>query len=175
MKKLIVAIMASLLLLSCGSARQSKVTLIVTTGDLVRAEKSGSVREINSEKTDFTVSDKEQRQAIRGFGGAFNEQGWDALLALQEKDRDAVMRYIFSPEEANLSWGRIPIGASDYAMDRYTLAPVADDFEMSQFSIARDEKLLIPYVKAALAVRPDLKLWASALDSPDLDEGQQRL
>ena len=39
-------------------------------------------------------------------------QGWDALLALQEKDRDAVMRYIFSPEEANLSWGRIPIGAS---------------------------------------------------------------
>jgi glucosylceramidase len=166
MKKLILTIMASLLLLSCGNAKQGKITLAVTTSKLVRVDKSEAVKDITGEKTDFTVSGKEKRQTIRGFGGAFNEQGWDALLSLPDKDRDAVVRYIFSPEEANLSWGRIPIGASDYAMDRYTLAPVADDFEMSQFSIARDEKLLIPYVKAALAVRPDLKLWASAWTPP---------
>lgn len=166
MKKLVLTILISLLLISCGNAKQGKVTLIVTTGDLVRADQSALVRETGADTTDFTVARKDKRQTIRGFGGAFNEQGWDALLALPAEDRDAVMRSIFSPEEANLSWGRIPIGASDYAMDRYTLAPVEGDFEMSQFSIARDEKLLIPFVKAALAVRPDLQLWASAWTPP---------
>ena len=32
---------------------------------------------------------------------------------------------------------------------------------MASFSIARDRQKLIPFIKAALKVKPDLRLWAS--------------
>jgi glucosylceramidase len=64
-------------------------------------------------------------------------------------------------EGANFTFGRIPIGASDYAMSWYTFAETAGDYAMEKFSIARDRKMMIPYIKAALQVKPDLHLWAS--------------
>ncbi len=107
----------------------------------------------------------EPAQRIAGFGGAFNEAGWKALHALSPERRDAAMRAAFGPGGLDLGIGRIPIGASDYALSRYALAPEGD-YAMEGFSLSRDEELLIPYVKAALALRPDLWLWASAWSPP---------
>jgi glucosylceramidase len=67
------------------------------------------------------------------------------------------------------TWGRIPIGASDYAMARYTLNETANDLSMENFSIEHDknpEYGLIPYIKAAQAVKPDLRCWASPWTPP---------
>jgi glucosylceramidase len=159
-----------MLALACASAlgQVKGVRLIVTTGTSVRAEMDGlvSLSQASTAPKDFSVEVGNRKQAMRGFGGAFNEQGWVALQALDEKTRQALIKSIFDPSEANLSWGRIPIGASDYALDRYSLSPVANDFEMKSFSLERDRKYLIPYVKAAVAVRPDLKLWGSAWSPP---------
>ncbi|HET7538643.1 MAG TPA: glycoside hydrolase family 30 beta sandwich domain-containing protein, partial [Polyangiaceae bacterium] len=41
-----------------------------------------------------------------------------------------------------------------------------DDYTMSSFTLAQDKKLLIPYIKAGLAIKPDLKLWASPWTPP---------
>jgi glucosylceramidase len=57
-------------------------------------------------------------------------------------------------------WGRVPIEADGYALDRYTHDEVPDDFAMDAFSIARDEQYLIPYIEGALEFAPDLRLWA---------------
>ena len=46
-------------------------------------------------------------------------------------------------------------------MSWYTLDETAGDYAMANFSIARDREKLIPYIKAALQVRPDIHLWAS--------------
>jgi len=67
---------------------------------------------------------------------------------------------------AGFSYGRIPIGASDYAIDRYTLSDRADDYMMESFSIERDRQRLLPYVPAALAINPRLRLWASPWTPP---------
>jgi len=67
---------------------------------------------------------------------------------------------------AGFTIGRVPIGASDYALDRYSLAPVAGDYQMEHFSIDRDRRLLIPYIRAALGINPDLVLWASPWSPP---------
>ncbi len=114
------------------------------------------------------VIDRDQpQQVITHFGGAFNEQGWDALSVLTPADRDAVLRALFDGEVGlGFDYCRLPIGASDYALDRYTLDESAADYSMAHFSIERDERRLIPYVKAAQRVRPDLKLWASAWTPP---------
>jgi len=74
-------------------------------------------------------------QTVEGFGGAFNEKGWHALSVLDERQRRDVMRRLFDPAEGlGFSVCRVPIGASDYALDRYTLNEAAGDYEMKQFS-----------------------------------------
>lgn len=111
-----------------------------------------------------------ERQKWIGFGGTFNEAGWDALSVLSQEERDRAIKLLFSPAEgANFAWGRIPLGASDYALSRYTLDDTPnnqEDPEMEHFSIARDQMALIPYIKAAQAVKSDIKFWASPWTPP---------
>jgi glucosylceramidase len=106
-------------------------------------------------------------QEIDGWGGCFNERGWQAMEALSFFDRDALMKELFDPKGGlKLNLGRTPIGASDYAIELYSLNETAGDYEMKHFSIARDKEKLIPYIKAAQKLRPDLKLWASPWSPP---------
>ena len=118
-------------------------------------------------KADVTVLPHVARQVIEGFGGAFNEQGWQALSVLGAAQRKEVMRQLFDPVAGlGFSVCRVPIGASDYALDRYTLNETAGDFEMKHFSIERDRQHLIPYIREAMAIQPKLRLWASAWTPP---------
>jgi glucosylceramidase len=114
-----------------------------------------------------TVNDTPLRK-WKGFGGTFNEAGWDALKELTAEERDRAIRLLFSPSEgANFKWGRIPMGASDYALSRYTLCDecTPDNVE-TNFSIARDELDLIPYILAAKAVKSDILFWGSPWTPP---------
>ena len=66
---------------------------------------------------DVTVNDTSTAQTWEGFGGAFNEMGWSYLSMLSASDRDTAIRLLFGADGARLAFGRIPIGASDYAME----------------------------------------------------------
>lgn len=112
-------------------------------------------------KTDIELFPEKKLQRIDGFGGCFNELGWEALLTLSPDERQKVLEQLFSPDGANFTICRVPIGASDYALSYYSYDDVPDDFAMENFSIARDRYILIPYLKAAKQIRPDLKLWGS--------------
>lgn len=149
-----------------GENPEGKISYIITSGDQIRVEKNELVKSLRSARADFTVSTSNAKQTLQGFGGAFNEHGWVTLCKLNTSERQKVLTAIFSTNEANLSYGRIPIGASDYALERYTLAPVKDDFEMKNFTLERDHLYLIPYIKAAQTIRPDIKLWGSAWSPP---------
>jgi glucosylceramidase len=123
---------------------------------------------ITSDATaDLTVDETTTYQTWSGFGGAFNEVGWDVLSLLNPAERECAMRLLFDANAgAGFTYGRIPIGASDYALDRYTLDEVPGDYAMESFSIERDRRLLVPYVRAALAINPALHLWASPWTPP---------
>lgn len=113
------------------------------------------------------VNSKLRQQVIDGWGGCFNERGQKALEALTPQQRAGVMRSLFDPKTGlKLNMGRTPIGASDYAVDLYSLNETPGDYAMKNFNIARDQQLLIPYIKAALAIRPDLKMWAVPWSPP---------
>jgi glucosylceramidase len=108
-----------------------------------------------------------QYQLIEGFGGCFNELGFEALNLLTEEDRAQVLYSLFHPEgDHKFSICRLPIGASDYALEWYSLNDVDGDYTMEHFSIERDRKYLIPYIKEALQLNPDLKLFASPWSPP---------
>lgn len=117
---------------------------------------------VTSGTADLTVDARTTFQRFDGFGGTFNEAGWDALSVLSAQDVTNALKLLFDAREgANFVYGRLPIGASDYALSWYTLAETPNDYTMTNFSIARDRQALIPYIKAALQVRPDIRLWAS--------------
>lgn len=133
----------------------------------------------DSSTADIVVHTSDMKQTINGFGGSFNEKGWEALQLLSEEDRDKVMKSLFD-EKSGLGFSicRVPIGASDYALNRYTLNEHVNDYAMNKFSIERDKKHLIPYVRAAMEYQDDLKIWASAWtpptwmkDNKDFDSG----
>ena len=132
--------------------------------------KEGTLTPMSSGSATITVDPKNRLQKWIGFGGTFNEAGWDALSVLPDADRQRAIRLLFSSTEgANFAWGRLPLGASDYAMDRYTLDDTpqnAPDPTMEHFSIERDKLRLIPFIKAAQAVKGDIKFWASPWTPP---------
>jgi len=133
-------------------------------------------------EADITIDLLSLKQEIDGFGGAFNEKGWEALLLLTPEERDKVMKELFDPQEgAKFNICRVPIGASDYAISRYTLDETENDFDMEDFSIERDKKYLIPYINAAMEYKPDLKIWGSVWTPPtwmktngDFDSGDMK-
>lgn len=126
---------------------------------------TGKIETVAAGTATVTVDAGTKHQQFVGFGGCFNEMGWDALSVLTAEDVTKAMTLLFDAKAgANFLYGRLPMGASDYSMSWYTLDDTtgsATDYAMDQFSIARDKEKLIPYIKAALAIRPDLKLWAS--------------
>ena len=101
------------------------------------------------------------KHTIEGFGTCFNELGWASLSELSEADRAGILQDLFTPAGANFTLARMPLGANDFSVDYYSYAPVEGDFALEHFSIDRDRELLIPFIKAAQAVNPALKIWAS--------------
>jgi glucosylceramidase len=105
-------------------------------------------------------------QTIDGFGGCFNELGWVALSKASASDRKAVLSALFGDDGCGFNLARVPIGASDFALDGYSLDDTAGDLELKNFSLDRDQKNLIPFIKAAMEVRSTLKVWGSPWSPP---------
>jgi glucosylceramidase len=110
---------------------------------------------------------KEQERKFLGFGGCFNELGWDALSVLSEADLNIVFAELFSPGKAlSFELCRIPIGASDFARDWYSCNETASDFAMENFTVDRDKEALIPFIREAQKRQPTLKFFASPWSPP---------
>lgn len=137
---------------------------VSTTADRAWNEKSGPAPGAAEPNLRLTG---ERGRTWEGFGGCFNELGWLALSSLDESARGAVMASFFDPREGcRFSLCRLPIGASDYGAEWYSLNETDWDFAMAQFSIERDRHGLIPYIREALLFRPDLRLFASPWSPP---------
>ena len=106
-------------------------------------------------------------QAVEGFGTCFNELGWTSLSELSETDRAAILQDLFTPAGMNLTMARMPVGANDFSVDFYSYDEVPGDMALEHFSIDRDRQRLIPFIRAAKAVNPALRIWASPWCPPE--------
>lgn len=105
-------------------------------------------------------------QTIEGIGGAFNENGAEALLSLDNNAQLDIIKNLFDIDKAGFSLCRTAIGASDFSLDAYSYSEVAEDYNMNKFSIERDKKYVIPYIKLAISVNPKLKIFGSPWSPP---------
>jgi glucosylceramidase len=122
---------------------------------------AGQVTRPTNGTADLSIDASTKYQRWDGFGGCFNEMGWDALSVVSAEIPRAIKLLFDAADGANLAYGRLPLGASDYSMSWYTLDDTAGDYAMDKFSIDRDRQKLIPFIKEALKTKPDLHLWAS--------------
>jgi glucosylceramidase len=98
-------------------------------------------------------------QTVDGFGGCFNELGWQALQALDAEGRAVALRALFDASGCDFNLCRAPIGANDFALDWYSLDETPGDYGMTNFSVERDRKCLIPFMKAAMRYQTNLAVW----------------
>ena len=116
-----------------------------------------------------TVDDREELQAMAGFGASFTES---AAVVVHDRlpapERNEVMRRLFDPDTGiGLSLLRQPMGASDFALDSYTYDDVADgDPAMAGFSVARDDTAVVPLLVQARRLNPRLSVIATPWSPP---------
>lgn len=145
------------------SPDEARPTWVVTTetAPWVTAQTPVTITEMDAFPDAFLRLDQ-PAQEIEGFGICFNELGWDALSRLEAQDRESILREVFAPGVgAGLTVCRMPVGANDFSRDWYSYDETPGDHALEHFSVAHDEQTLIPYIKAAKAHQPELRLWAS--------------
>jgi glucosylceramidase len=112
------------------------------------------------------VQPQHQFQEILGFGAAFTDASCYMLHQLGEADREKVLHELFHSSELGLSVCRTCIGASDYSTELYGFDEGEPDPELKRFSIDHDRPYLLPTLRAARKVNPDLFLFASPWSPP---------
>jgi len=112
-------------------------------------------------------------QQIAGFGAAITDA---SAYLIQQKmtgpQREALMRELFGREGQKgigLSFTRLTIGASDFSRTHYSFDDMPagqSDPQLQHFSIAAQRDTVLPAVKAALKINPQLKVMASPWSAP---------
>ena len=157
LKKLL--FLACLSLVACS---KNPVEWISTTNeDRWVSERNPGLKDAQDSAPFDLVLTGDSSQVIDGFGGCFNELGWDALQMLAPETRDSILKDLFTKDGFDFTICRMPLGANDYSRKFYSYNETAGDFEMKNFSIAHDTTALLPYIKEALKYNPKLQVWAS--------------
>lgn len=108
-----------------------------------------------------------RKQRVLGFGGCFNELGWDALQKAAPEARRSFLDELFGEEGCNFNYGRVPIGANDFSLEWYSCDETRDDYQLKDFNIRRDKEYTIPFIREAAARRKEaFPLFASPWSPP---------
>lgn len=141
-------------------------TWIATTQDDKLADRTSDIESTNATTAADLQLDGNEYQALRGFGGCFNELGWLPLQNVSEAERDQIIKELFSPDEMNFTFNRAPVGANDFADHWYSYDEVDGDYGMEHFSVEHDEQTLIPYIHRAQEWQPNMQLFSSPWSPP---------
>ena len=124
-----------------------------------------------SKSLTITVDPSRSYQTMDGFGASITDSSAHVLYTLEAKVRDGAMRDLFSPSQGDgLSVLRQPMGASDFvAGGFYTYDDMAagqTDYGMRHFSIAHDQRQILPLLRQALRLNPRIKVIATPWSPP---------
>jgi len=116
----------------------------------------------------ITISNNTTYQTIDGFGFTMTEGSAEVISGLTADKQDQLLNELFNTKTGlGISVLRISIGASDLSNSCYSYDDVAGDTDLSGFNLAGpDLTYLIPVIKKALAINPDIKILATPWSAP---------
>jgi glucosylceramidase len=168
--------LASLVALLLGAApavaHGPDVRAWLTTGDqasLLAEQPATALGAPDPSAPTIAVDPLRAYQRIEGLGASITDSS--AHLLAESPDRDAIMRSLFDPRRGiGISYLRQPMGASDFvAGPHYTYDDVPagqTDFGLRHFSIAHDRAEILPLLRQARALNPNLKIMATPWSPP---------
>ena len=119
------------------------------------------------EREIINIYDEIKYQPILGIGGAFTESAaYNYSLLTQEQKQDFMEKYFSRDKGIGYNFGRCHIHSCDFSLDIYTYVREGDP-DLSSFSLERDRKYVIPFIKDAQKYTgQDLMLFASPWSPP---------
>jgi glucosylceramidase len=110
-------------------------------------------------------------QKMHGYGAAMTDASALVLSSLPQDRRRAIMTELFGRANGGLglSFTRLTVGASDFSTSDYsyddTVGNVPDP-ELRHFSIEPARKYVLPRIREALKINPDLRVMISPWSAP---------
>jgi len=119
----------------------------------------------------ITVNGAQKYQTIDGFGASLTDSSaWLLYTKLTPEQRKQTMHDLFDIKTGiGLGFVREPMGASDLALNDYSyddLPKGQTDPELKHFSIAHDDAYILPSLREAIAINPQLKVIATPWSPP---------
>jgi glucosylceramidase len=119
----------------------------------------------------IAVDENKSMQKMEGFGYALTGGSATLINQLPSNKKTAILKEVFGPGVNNLgvSFIRISIGASDLDANVFSYCdlPAGEtDIALKHFNLSQDTLHLIPILKAALKINPNLKIMASPWSPP---------
>ena len=176
MKKFAAIISSALLFAGCATVRPAPVAagMWLTTADethkLAPQPLKSAVGPVAGDET-ITIDTSKHFQKMHGFGAAMTDASAQLLSGLPEDKRKGLMAELFGrgPNGLGLSFTRLTVGASDFSTQDYTYDDTpgnAPDPTLRYFSIEPARKYVLPRVREALAINPDLLVMISPWSAP---------
>jgi glucosylceramidase len=109
---------------------------------------------------------EKRHQPILGFGGALSDATCYMFNDLSPAARADLFRTLFHPSEMGLNVCRTCIGSADCATKVYSYDDGEVDPDLSRFSIDQDREYILPILRQARGVNPDLFLFSSPWSPP---------
>lgn len=101
-------------------------------------------------------------QSFIGFGGAITEASAYCYSLLSDDKKKYFLQDYFV--NINYSLCRLTIGSCDFSLSNYSYSNKSD---LSDFSVEKDIKYIIPLIKDALTINPELRFLASPWSPPN--------
>ena len=116
---------------------------------------SSDAREMPS--ASIEVDPTKSFQTVLGFGAALTDASCYLLSRMEPAQRHQLLGEFFSPSGLQFSIARTCIGSSDYSRSPYTFDDSsAPDPELTHFSIEHDRAYILPTLREAVQIQPDL-------------------
>jgi glucosylceramidase len=105
-------------------------------------------------------------QELLGFGASLTDAACYMFNQLSPDARQRLCGELFGPSEMGFNVCRICIGSSDYATKAYSYDDGEPDPELKRFSIEHDREYILPVLRLARSINPELFLLGSPWSPP---------
>ena len=113
------------------------------------------------------INKSTERQTLLGFGGSFTEASSSIYSGLDKDKKEEIIEAYFGSSGNRYSMARTHINSCDFSLENYAHVEISGDTELKTFSISRNKKTLIPFIKDALKkTKNEVRIMASPWSPP---------
>jgi len=108
-----------------------------------------AAEKVNVENKVVNLYPNIEYQTVLGFGGAVTEAAGYVFSKLGEENKKKVLELYFGENGSRYNMARSHIDSCDFSLGMYAAMEDQEDRGMQSFTLARDEKYILPFLRAA--------------------------